>query len=170
LETLPLSTIIESTTMSEPRGSTPTWVSSMDPRDLFSSTALMLLEPISSPTSVLFPPMPNIVGTFRLNRGSGARRFGLLLLPVAVGLGGALLLHPGIKQRFLEAPAIPKLEGGDALFGNVLVKRVRRDAQVLRRLPDVHNLSGIGHEPDLSAICFSWQLGARLHRSAYHFH
>ena len=43
--------IMESTTMSLASGSIPMCASSICPLLLFSSTALMLLEPISSPTT-----------------------------------------------------------------------------------------------------------------------
>jgi len=57
LETVPLSTIMESTTMSAGRASSPTWATSMPLRPRFSSTALMLLEPTSRPTMDCFPNM-----------------------------------------------------------------------------------------------------------------
>src|SRR5205085_8851690 len=64
VDTLPESTIIESTTMSAPSGSTPrldTWIS---PFDFLSSTALMQLEPMSSPTIDFAPPNPNMLPPF----------------------------------------------------------------------------------------------------------
>jgi hypothetical protein len=56
LETLPESTIIESTTMSLARGSKPTCATLISPLAFLSSTALMLLEPMSRPTIDLAPP------------------------------------------------------------------------------------------------------------------
>ncbi len=59
LETVPESTIIESTTISGASGSRPRWVTSSPLRPFFSSTALMLEEPTSRPTIDL-EPNPNM--------------------------------------------------------------------------------------------------------------
>src|SRR6202795_62758 len=59
LETVPESTIIESTTMSGAIGSRPRCATSIPVRVLRSSTALMLEEPTSSPT-IVFDPIPNM--------------------------------------------------------------------------------------------------------------
>jgi hypothetical protein len=58
LETLPESTIMESTTMSLARGSIPRCETMISPFDRFSSMALMQLEPMSNPT-IDFPD-PNM--------------------------------------------------------------------------------------------------------------
>ena len=63
LETVPESTIIESTTMSEASGSSPRCATSMTPPFFFSSTALMLEEPTSRPT-MDFDPNPNMCPPF----------------------------------------------------------------------------------------------------------
>jgi len=59
LDTVPESTIIESTTMSEDSGSRPKWDTSICPPFFFNSTALMLEEPTSRPT-IDFDPIPNM--------------------------------------------------------------------------------------------------------------
>src|SRR6202021_3072813 len=56
-----------------------------------------------------------------------------------------LLFHPLVQLRFLEAPAITQLERGNLLLAYILVKRVRTHAQILRRLPNVHHFSRVGH-------------------------
>ena len=50
LETLPESTIMESTTMSLASGSTPRCETCISPLERFNSMALMQLEPMSNPT------------------------------------------------------------------------------------------------------------------------
>src|SRR5437588_11786177 len=67
LETVPESTIIESTTMSEESGSSPRWVTSICPPFFLSSTALMLEEPTSRPT-IDFDPSPNMCPPLCLER------------------------------------------------------------------------------------------------------
>ncbi len=59
LDTVPESTIIESTTMSEESGSSPRCATSICPPFFLSSTALMLEEPTSRPT-MDFDPIPNM--------------------------------------------------------------------------------------------------------------
>ena len=59
LETVPESTIMESTTMSGAIGSRPRCATSMPARVFLSSTALMLDDPTSSPT-IVFDPIPNM--------------------------------------------------------------------------------------------------------------
>src|SRR6266511_260579 len=58
--TLPLSTIMESTTISLARGSTPMWLTITTPRLRRSSTVVMLFDPMSTPSIVLFDPKPHI--------------------------------------------------------------------------------------------------------------
>ena len=57
----------------------------------------------------------------------------------------ALIFHPGVEDALFELPAIAQFEGGNSLFGDVLVERVRRDAKVLRSLPDIHHFACISH-------------------------
>ena len=63
LDTVPESTIIESTTISGASGSRPRCATSMPLRPFFSSTALMLEEPTSRPT-IVFDPNPNMCPPF----------------------------------------------------------------------------------------------------------
>src|SRR6185312_6008886 len=60
---------------------------------------------------------------------------------VAGSLGAAHLHHPGVQQAALELPAIAQPEGRHSAFGGVAIERVRADAEVLGRLPDVHYLT-----------------------------
>src|SRR3954462_411651 len=142
LETLPESTIIESTTMSEASGSTPMCATSISPWALRSSTALMLLEPMSRPTIVFAPPNKPIrsssVPSYR------SRGFGLLF--AAAFADGALTLHPTVQDGLLELPAVPQLEGGNLFLVHVLVKGVRAHAEELRSLATVHHFTRIGHK------------------------
>src|SRR5215471_13372502 len=151
LETLPESTIMESTTMSLASGSTPRCETTISPLERFSSIALMQLEPMSNPTIDFPEPNPNMPPALSLiylfpvartlSRGSCLCRFRLLLR--ATHVHRALLLHPLIKNRLLEFPAVPELECRDFLFGHVFVQRVRTDSQILRSLSDVHYLTRI---------------------------
>src|SRR5215469_9265997 len=139
LETVPESTIIESTTISGASGSRPRCATSMPVRLFFSSTALMLEEPTSKPT-IDFDPNPNmcpplggsLAGRLRLSR------------PLLLGFRG-LLFHPLVQPRFLETPAVAQLECRNLLLVDVLVERVRTHAQILRRLANVHDLARISH-------------------------
>src|SRR4051794_27088438 len=142
LETLPESTIIESTTMSEARGSTPMCATSISPWALRSSTALMLLEPMSRPTIVFAPPnKPIRSSSVSCGRSRGPR---LLLAPALAD--GALALHPAVQDGLLELPPVPQLEGGNLFLVHVLVKCVRAHAEVLRSLANVHHFTRIGHK------------------------
>src|SRR6266403_2470905 len=67
LDTVPESTIIESTTMSEDNGSSPRCATSICPPFFLSSTALMLEEPTSRPT-MDFDPIPNMCPPFCVER------------------------------------------------------------------------------------------------------
>src|SRR5947209_10197614 len=147
LDTVPESTIIESTTMSEESGSSPRCATSICPPFLFNSTALMLEEPTSRPT-MDFDPNPNMCPPFV---APASRRHSVFLLrPGSFHrcLGFAfrlrfhlarLLFHPLVEPRFLEAPAVAQLECWNLLLAYVLVKRVRTHAQILRSLADVHH-------------------------------
>src|SRR5438132_8757529 len=141
VETVPESTIMESTTISGAKGSSPRWATSIPSRPRFSSTALMLEDPTSRPT-IVFAPNPNMCPPIRLP-GSfhGCLRF---LLASCFHLV-RLIFHPLIKLRLLEAPAVAQLEGGDFLFPDVLVQRVRTHSQVLRSLANVHHFPRVGH-------------------------
>src|SRR5260370_37683155 len=142
LETLPLSTIIESTTMSEASGSRPTCTTSTSPRLFFNSTALMLLEPMSRPTIDFDPPIPNInIASVPSRRGSCGPGF----LLASAFPHTALTLHPRIQDRLLELPAVGQLDGRNLLFVDVLVQRVRTHAQVWCGLANVHHLTRICH-------------------------
>src|SRR4029077_11336859 len=149
LETLPESTIMESTTMSLASGSTPMCETTISPLERFSSIALMQLEPMSNPT-IDFPdpnmPMPTAFTWFPsgfpdLSRGCRLRRLRLLLGSAHVH--GALLFHPLVQDGLLELPAVPELERRDFLFGHVFVQCVRTDSQVLRSLSNIHYLTRI---------------------------
>src|ERR1700730_8440075 len=152
LDTVPESTIIESTTMSEDSGSRPRCATSICPPFFFNSTALMLEEPTSRPT-IVFDPIPNMcarlfVLPLSMWRGHFARAGFCLTLPGSFRpmlrsrfhLTG-LLFHPLIELRLLEAPAVAQLEGGNLLFAYVLVERVRTHSQILRSLTNVHHFS-----------------------------
>src|SRR5438270_1164206 len=141
LDTVPESTIIESTTMSDESGSRPRCATSIWPPFLFSSTALMLEEPTSRPT-MDFDPNPNMCPPLRCP--GGPCRLWFLFSPRFHP--GALLFHPLVELRFLEAPAIAEFESGYLLLVYVFVKRVRTYPQVLRRLADSHHLTCVGHK------------------------
>src|SRR5579863_672132 len=154
LDTVPESTIIESTTMSDESGSRPRCATSICPPFFFSSTALMLEEPTSRPT-IDFDPSPNMCPPFC---GAGTRAHVFFVLTLSGSFSGCLrlalrhrfhfhrlLFHPLIELRFLEAPAVAQLERGNLLLADILVQSVRTHAQVLRRLADVHHFSRVGH-------------------------
>src|SRR5579862_3270914 len=154
LETVPESTIIESTTMSEDSGSRPRCATSICPPFFLSSTALMLEEPTSRPT-IDFDPIPNMCPPF-CGAGALARVWFYLTLSGSFRCRlrfafqlrfhlARLLFHPLVQARFLEAPAIAQLKRGNLLLANVLVKRVWAHAQVLRRLANVHDFSRVSH-------------------------
>src|SRR6516162_1260590 len=153
LETWPESTIIESTTMSEASGSKPRCATSIPLRPFLSSTALMLEEPTSRPT-IAFDPKPNMCPPFNcrrprrlvcaLRRPGGRSRLGFFLTS-GLHLAG-FLFHPLVEPRLFEAPAVPQFEGGELLFPDVLVERVRTDSQILRSLPNIHDFTRVGHK------------------------
>src|ERR1700727_3180986 len=152
LETVPESTIIESTTMSEASASSPRCATSICPPFFFNSTALMLEEPTSRPT-IVFDPIPNMCPPFRSAAVSPAL---LLLWPGSFRRRlrftlcsrfhlARLLFHPLVQPRLLEPPAVAQLESGNTLLPDVFVQRVRTHSQVLRRLANVHHFSRVGH-------------------------
>src|ERR1039457_566594 len=147
LETVPESTIMESTTMSGAIGSSPRCATSIPVRVLLSSTALMLEEPTSRPT-IVFDPIPNMCPPFfcevRL-RSSGSLDRCLDFLFAPRFHFHRLLFHPLIQLRFLEAPAIAQLERRNLLLVHVLVQSVRTHSQILRSLANVHHFSRVGH-------------------------
>src|SRR6185437_9296285 len=108
-------------------------------RDFFNSTALMLEDPTSRPT-IDFDPNPNMCPPLR-GRLCGRLCF---VRPLAFYFA-RLLFHPLVQPRFLEPPAIAQLEGRNLLLIDVLVERVRTDAQVLRRLANIHYFARISH-------------------------
>src|SRR5438445_13493767 len=142
VDTVPESTIMESTTISGASASRPRCATSMPLRPFRSSTALMLEEPTSRPT-IVFDPNPNMCA--RLLRLPGSLT-NCLRFPLAFRFHlGRFLFHPLVQPRFLEAPAVAQLESGNLLLANVLVKRVRTHPQVLRSLANVHHFSRVGH-------------------------
>src|SRR3981081_1399585 len=170
LDTVPESTIMESTTMSEASGSSPRCATSIPARVFLSSTALMLEEPTSRPT-IVFDPIPNMCPPFvapvlpafsvschrlpprrleeilpsPLQLLLRSRSFRLAFRP-RFNLAG-LLFHPLVQLRLLETPAVAHLARRNSLFPDVLVKRVRTHSQVLRCLTNIHHFSRVGHSP-----------------------
>src|ERR1700723_493512 len=147
-ETVPESTIIESTTMSGAIGSRPRCATSIPVRVFLSSTALMLDEPTSRPT-IVFDPIPNMSASLacevRLRSSSSLHRCLDFFLVLRFRLH-RLLFHPLINLRFLEAPAVAQLERRNLLLVHVFVKRVRTHSQILRSLTNVHHFSRVGHK------------------------
>src|SRR5580693_2921522 len=142
LDTVPESTIMESTTISGASGSRPRCATSMPLRPFLSSTALMLEDPTSRPT-IVFDPNPNMCPPLLLPGGFGSRlRF--LLVVLRFHLAG-FLFHPLVELRFLEAPAVAQFESGNLLLAYILVERVRTHPQVLRRLANIHHFPRVGH-------------------------
>src|SRR5208283_1923463 len=140
LDTVPESTIIESTTMSEESGSSPRCATSICPPFFFNSTALILEEPTSRPT-IVFDPNPNMCPPF-VWRGHFARAGFVLALPCGLRSRlrfplharlhlARLLFHPQIQSGLLKPPTIAQLESGNFLLPDVLVERVRTHPQVL---------------------------------------
>src|SRR5271170_6156636 len=151
LDTVPESTIIESTTISGASGSRPRCATSIPLRPFFNSTALMLEDPTSRPT-IVFDPNPNMCPPLLLPGSFGSR----LRFLSALGFHLArLLFHPLVELRFLEAPAVAQLESRNLLFAYVLVERVRTHSQVLRRLAYVHHFSRVGHVSLPQFLCLS---------------
>src|SRR6202163_2584367 len=141
LATCGASIIAPPATVSCASGSIPKLTSSYPAFVDFSSTAFIELEPISSPTSCLpfRPPSENIsrpLSRVPCNSELPAPRVRLAHLP----------LHPAVQNRFTKFPAVAQLECRYFAFGDVTVQRIRRDPQILRRLPYVHHFSRFIHE------------------------
>src|SRR5205807_6625518 len=123
LDTVPESTIMESTTISGASGSSARCATSIPARVRLSSTALILEEPTSRPT-IVFDPNPNMCPPLLLpvncrlglgNAGTLPANFSLLLSGCLHGCPGlllarprfqfhGLLFHPFVELRFFEAP------------------------------------------------------------------
>ena len=58
----------------------------------------------------------------------------------------ALVFHPGVEDALFELPAIAEFEGGNALFGDVFVEGIGRNAKILRSLPDIHYFACVSHQ------------------------
>src|SRR5580692_6752186 len=157
-ETVPESTIMESTTMSGAIGSRPRCATSIPARVLLSSTALMLDEPTSRPT-IVFDPIPNMCPPLfyevRLRSSSSFSRCLNFLFSLRFRFH-RLLFHPLIQLRFLEAPAIAQLERRNFLFVHVLVQSVRTHSQILRSLTNIHHFSRVGHLRFPTGSCVFW--------------
>src|SRR5438445_2540572 len=125
VDTVPESTIMESTTISGASASRPRCATSMPLRPFLSSTALMLEEPTSRPT-IVFDPNPNMCPPLQLPGSLGSRLRFLLALRFHLV---RLLFHPLVKRRLLEPPAVAQFESWNLLFAYVFVKRVRADSQ-----------------------------------------
>src|SRR6202162_4412856 len=168
LDTVPESTIMESTTISGASGSRPRCATSIPLPPFLSSTALMLEDPTSRPT-IVFDPNPNMCPPLRLPGSlSGCLRF---LSALRFHLAG-LLFHPLVELRFLEAPAVAQLESGNLLLAYILVERVRTHSQVLRSLANIHDFPRVGHSfqtlsTDLRplAACRHWPKLGRIPRT-----
>src|SRR5581483_8589610 len=108
------------------------------PRLFFTASALILEEPTCTPTidfapnRSMFPPL-------------GGSLRGRLRLPGFHFRFAGLLFHPLVQLRFLEAPAVPQLECRNLLLIDILVERVRTNAEVLRRLANIHYFARICH-------------------------
>src|SRR5580658_2760811 len=146
-ETVPESTIMESTTISGAIGSRPRCATSIPVRVFLSSTALMLDEPTSRPT-IVFDPIPNMSASLacevRLRSSGSLHRCLDFFLALRFRLH-RLLFHPLIDLRFLEAPAVAQLERRNLLLVHIFVKRVRTHSQILRSLTNIHHFSRVGH-------------------------
>src|SRR6267378_8557216 len=127
LDTVPESTIMESTTISGASGSSPRCATSISRPFRLSSTALMLEEPTSRPT-IVFDPNPNMCPPLLLRSGSLNSCSGFLLAPRFHFHG--LFFHPLIQLRFFEAPAIAQFKRRNLLLVHILVECVRTDPQV----------------------------------------
>src|SRR6201993_1665916 len=126
LETVPESTIMESTTIPGASGSRPRCATSMSRPLRFSSTALMLEEPTSRPT-IVFDPNPNMCPPLSVPAPAGflfRRLFaGLVCLRLPAGKPRALLLsaltpllRPGSLYGCLRLPLRPVFDLVRLLF------------------------------------------------------
>src|SRR4030081_402672 len=148
LATCGASMIAPSTTVSCASGSIPKLTSSYPAFVDFSSTALIELEPISSPTNCLpfRPPSANISRPLSPSLASKSE------LPAPRVRLAHLPLHPAVQNRFTKFPSVAQLERRYFAFSDVTVQRIRRDPQILRRLSDVHHFSRFIHEESHPAI------------------
>src|SRR5215471_18623583 len=88
----------------------------------FNSTALIELEPISSPTNcLLFFPPSHISRPLSLSPRLAAPHMCL----------AHLAFHPAIQDRLAKFPAVAQLECRNLAFRDVAIQRVRRDPQIL---------------------------------------
>src|SRR6202020_153200 len=102
LDTVPESTIIESTTMSEESGSSPRCATSIWLPFFFNSTALMLEEPTSRPT-IVFDPIPNMCARLFSCSASASPAFVVAPLnpaPVTTAIQPQLLPLPSVYASF----------------------------------------------------------------------
>jgi hypothetical protein len=133
---------MESTTISAPAVPVQMCATSMPLRPFFSSTALMLEEPTSRPTMAFRSESKHVPAFTAAPAALGSRlRFRFALISIWLDFSS---IHWS-RVDFLKAPAIAQLEAGNLLLADVLVKRVRTHAQVLRRLANVHHFSRVGH-------------------------
>src|SRR5690348_5853018 len=131
-----------STTVSGASDSIPKLTSSYPDFVDFSSTALIELDPMSSPTSCrLFFPIPSIsrplflpASCFRAKLP--ASRCGLAHFP----------FHPAVQYRFTQFPTVAEFKRGNFAFRDVTVQGIRGDSQILRRLPHIHHFARFAHE------------------------
>src|SRR5216684_2860187 len=134
LDTVPESTIIESTTMSEDSGSSPRWDTSICPPFFFSSTALILEDPTSKPT-IVFDPIPNMCA--RLCSCGAGTLPAQFVAPVSRRLFNS---YSDPAAAFVAAFALCFVPASIWL-DFVFVERVRTHSQVVRRLTNVHHFS-----------------------------
>src|ERR1700676_528362 len=137
LATCGASIMAPSTTVSCAKFSVPKLTSSYPPLVDFSSTALIELDPMSSPTNcLLFPPNNDITRPLSPT---------LAKLPAPLHLAH-LAFHPAIQDGLPKFPTIAEFECGNLAFSDVTVQRIRGDSQILRRLPHVHHFARFTHE------------------------
>src|SRR3984893_18029233 len=140
LATCGASVIAPSTTVSCAKFSVPKLTSSYPPLVDFSSTALIELDPMSSPTNCLLLPPNNDISR-PLSRAPAK-------LPAPLHLAH-LAFHPAIQDGFPKFPTIAEFKCGNFAFGDVTIQRIRRDSQILRRLPHIHHFARFAHEATL---------------------
>src|ERR1700693_2051945 len=114
LETVPESTIIESTTMSGAIGSRPGGGTLIPVRVLRSSTALMLEEPTSSPT-IVFDPIPNMCPPLSTEFAYGVPAAFIAALIFFLPRGSVSIDFTSIHSSsfdFLKRQRLPNLNAG----------------------------------------------------------
>src|SRR4029077_7037657 len=110
LDTVPESTIIASTTMSEDSGSSPRCDTSIWLPFFFNSTALMLEEPTSRPT-IVFDPIPNMCARlFYCDPAAFVAAFGLCFVPISIWLDFSSIHWSSFD--FLKRQRLPSLKAG----------------------------------------------------------